>query len=154
MKTVLAPVDFSSATPGVVAEAATLAKALAAKVVVLSIIQPPVSIPEYPLLDNIAEITTAGEKAAAKHLARVQGELEAQGLEVETLQFVGSPITHIVKQAAALKADYIVMGSHGHTALYDLLVGSTTHGVLLRATCPVIILPAEKAAKPAKPKRK
>jgi nucleotide-binding universal stress UspA family protein len=37
-----------------------------------------------------------------------------------------------------------VMGSHGHTALYDLLVGSTTHGVLMRAICPVVIIPAIK----------
>jgi nucleotide-binding universal stress UspA family protein len=37
------------------------------------------------------------------------------------------------------------MGSHGHTAFYDLLVGSTTQGVLKKAPCPVLIVPAEKA---------
>ena len=62
------------------------------------------------------------------------------------MQCIGAPIQHIVRQAAS--ADYVVMGSHGHTALYDLLVGSTTHGVLMRAKCPVVIVPA--AAKPAK----
>jgi Zn-dependent M28 family amino/carboxypeptidase len=41
-------------------------------------------------------------------------------------------------------ADFIVMGSHGHTAFYDLLVGSTTHGVLMRSKCPVVIVPAVK----------
>ena len=49
-----------------------------------------------------------------------------------------------MEQAKKLGADYIVMGSHGHTALYDLLVGSTTHGVLMRAACPVVITPAQK----------
>jgi nucleotide-binding universal stress UspA family protein len=34
------------------------------------------------------------------------------------------------------------MGSHGHTALYDLLVGSTTHQVLRKAKCPVVIVPS------------
>jgi nucleotide-binding universal stress UspA family protein len=66
---------------------------------------------------------------------------------VEGVQCVGAPIQHIVRQAAT--ADYVAMGSHGHTALYDLLVGSTTHGVLMRAKCPVVIVPAE--AKVAKP---
>lgn len=147
MKTILAPVDFSSATKAVVAEATVLAKALDAKVVLLSVIQPPVPVAEYTvLLENIAEITAAGEKAAAKNLARLQSELENAGVTAETLQFVGPPIAHIVEQAAKLSADYIVMGSHGHTALYDLLVGSTTHGVLLRAKCPVIILPDDKRA--------
>jgi len=37
-----------------------------------------------------------------------------------------------------------VMGSHGHTALYDLLLGSTTHGVLFRAPCPVVIVPPKR----------
>jgi nucleotide-binding universal stress UspA family protein len=46
-----------------------------------------------------------------------------------------------------------VMGSHGHTALYDLLVGSTTHGVLMRAQCPVVIVPSAKQKKPAKTKQ-
>ena len=156
MKTILAPVDFSDATPAVVAEAAALARAMAGRVALLSIIQPPAPIAEYAaILENIAEITAAGEKVAARKLAALQAELERTGLAVETLQFVGAPIPHIVEQAAKLKADYIVMGSHGHTALYDLLVGSTTHGVLLRATCPVIILPAAKAkAKTKEPKKK
>ena len=147
MKTILAPVDFSGATKSVVTEATALAKALGARVVLLSVIQPPAPIAEYAvLLENIAEITAAGEKAAAKNLAKLQSDLEREGVTVETLQFVGAPIPHIVEQAAKLKADFIVMGSHGHTALYDLLVGSTTHGVLMRATCPVVILPSEKRA--------
>lgn len=92
-------------------------------------------------MDNMAEITAAGEKAAAKHLIRVQDVLQKQNVPTETVQLNGAPIQHIVEQAKKYAADYIVMGSHGHTALYDLLVGSTTHGVLLRSTCPVVIIP-------------
>lgn len=92
-------------------------------------------------MENIAEIRAAGESAAAKNLARLQANLQGQQIPCETVQLNGAPILHIVDQAMKLAADYIVMGSHGHTALYDLLVGSTTHGVLMRAACPVIILP-------------
>jgi nucleotide-binding universal stress UspA family protein len=63
-----------------------------------------------------------------------------------TVQVVGSPVQHITSEAERTEADYIVMGSHGHTALYELLVGSTTHGVLKRAHCPVVIVPAGKAS--------
>jgi nucleotide-binding universal stress UspA family protein len=151
MKTILAPVDFSGATKSVVAEAAALARTTNGRVVLLSVIQPPPMIAEYaPPLENIAEITAAGEKAAARHLAALQTDLEREGVAVDVLQFMGSPVGHILQQAAKLKADYIVMGSHGHTALYELLVGSTTHGVLMRATCPVVILPAAKGGKNTK----
>lgn len=95
-------------------------------------------------MENMAEITAAGEKAAAKQLARLQDQLQAKGVSTETVQLNGAPVQHIIDQAKKLGADYIVMGSHGHTALYDLLVGSTTHGVLLRSTCPVVIIPASK----------
>ena len=145
MKTILAPVDFSDATDLIVAEAVSLARALSGRVVLLSVIQPPVITSEYaPIMENMAEITAAGEKAAAKHLARLQAQLKNDSIPTETVQLNGAPVQHIVDQAKMFSADYIVMGSHGHTAFYDLLVGSTTHGVLMRATCPVVIIPASK----------
>lgn len=146
MKTILAPVDFSSATEAVVAEASALARAVNGKVVLLTVIQPPAAVADYaPLLQDIAEITAAGEKAAAAKLAKLQEKLQAESVSSEHVQVVGAPVHHIISEAERVDADYIVMGSHGHTALYELLVGSTTHGVLKRATCPVVIVPASKA---------
>jgi nucleotide-binding universal stress UspA family protein len=154
MKTILAPVDFSDATDSIVSKAADLARALNGRVVLLSVIQPPVITSEYaPIMENMAEITAAGEKAAVKHLARLQGQFQSESIPAETVQLNGAPVPHIIEQAKKFSADYIVMGSHGHTAFYDLLVGSTTHGVLMRATCPVVIIPASKT-KPKEGKAK
>jgi nucleotide-binding universal stress UspA family protein len=145
MKTILAPVDFSGATDAVVGESIALARALDGRVVLLTVIQPPAITNEYSaLMDNLAEIVAAGEKNAAKRLAELEVKLQAEKIPVETVQINGAPIRTIADQAKKVGADYIVMGSHGHTALYDLLVGSTTHGVLMRATCPVVITPAVK----------
>lgn len=145
MKTILVPVDFSGISASVIEQAILLAKALTAKVVLLNVLQPPVITSEYgPFLENISEIVAVGEKAAAKRLARLQEQLTTAGIASDTLQFTGAPVPNILKQAGSLGADYIVMGSHGHTAFYDLLVGSTTHGVLLRSPCPVVIVPAKK----------
>jgi nucleotide-binding universal stress UspA family protein len=153
MKTILAPVDFSGVTDAVIAEATALARATEGRVVLLTVIQPPVLAAEYTaLMDNIAEIRAAGEKYAEKRLASYEAALLANGVPAETLHLYGSPIPLIVEQATRVEADYIVMGSHGHTALYDLFVGSTTHGVLLRAACPVLIVPIRQK-KPAKPRK-
>jgi nucleotide-binding universal stress UspA family protein len=147
MKTILTPIDFSSVSDAVVAEAAILAKAVGGKVILLTIIQPPVLVAEYaPLMNDLAELTATGEKNAERQLARIEARLSADDIASEALQLVGAPITRIVEKAEEFKADYIVMGSHGHTALYDLLVGSTTHGVLQRARCPVVIVPSTKRA--------
>jgi nucleotide-binding universal stress UspA family protein len=142
MKTILAPVDFSPVTERVCTAAATLAKAVSGRLVLLHSVPPPVITSEYgPLVENLSDIIAAGEKAAAKQLKRLQKKLQSQLVVVETLQFYGSPVPHILGQAETLGADYIVMGSHGHNALYELLVGSTAHGVLMKSPCPVVVVP-------------
>lgn len=155
MKTILAPLDFSEVSEVVVSEAAALARAMHGRVVLLAVIQPPVVVSDYaPLMQNIAEITAAGEKATAKRLAKLQDKLQGEHIVTETVQLLGAPTQHILAEAKRTNADYIVMGSHGHTALYDLLVGSTTHGVLKHAVCPVLIVPASKAGHLRQPHKK
>ena len=142
MKTVLTPLDFSDVSDAVVKAAATLAQAIDGRLVLLTVVQPPVFTAEYAVLtENLAEITAIGERSASNRLEAIQADLQRNGLTVETVQYNGSPIAHIIAEADKFGADYIVMGSHGHTAFYDLLVGSTTHGVLKRAKCPVVIVP-------------
>ncbi|MGL5938967.1 MAG: universal stress protein, partial [Waterburya sp.] len=38
----------------------------------------------------------------------------------------------------------IVLGSHGHGAVYRTLVGSVSEGIIHKASCPVLIVPAKK----------
>ena len=146
MKTILTPIDFSGITDAVVAAAATLARTQEGRVVLLHVSQPPIITSEYaPYLENISEIAAVSEKAAAKQLNRLAERLQQAGVGVETVQLNGVPVTEILAQAGQVKADYLVLGSHGHTAFYDLLVGSTTHGILLKAPCPVVVVPAKNA---------
>ena len=142
MKTILAPVDFSAASEAVLAQAIELARALGGRVVLLTVIQPPVITNEYAaLMENLAEVMAAGERNAARRLAELETRVRAAQVPVETLQLNGPPVRNILEQAARLPADYVVMGSHGHTALYDLLVGSTSAGVMKRVKSGVILLP-------------
>ncbi|MEO6001963.1 MAG: universal stress protein [Opitutus sp.] len=148
MKTVLTPLDFSDVSDAVVQAAATLARAIQGRLVLLTVVQPPVFTAEYSIvMDNIAEITAIGERSASNRLEAIQADLQRDGLTVDTVQYSGAPIAHIIDEANKFDADYIVMGSHGHTAFYDLLVGSTTHGVLKRAKCPVVIVPPQEQTK-------
>jgi nucleotide-binding universal stress UspA family protein len=47
----------------------------------------------------------------------------------------------ILAQAAALDVRLIVMGSHGHGAFAELIVGGVSKVVLKKALCPVLIIP-------------
>lgn len=152
MKTIVAAVDFSEISDTVVAEAAALAKASGGRVLLLSVVQPPVITTEYaPSVANVAGISAAAEKSIANRLTQLQQRLSVDGVESESVQRNGAPVPHIVAEARNHEADCVVMGSHGHNALYDLLVGSTTHGVLLRAPCPVLIIPPKSGRRAPQP---
>jgi nucleotide-binding universal stress UspA family protein len=151
MKTILAPIDFSPVSERVVHEAAELARTFDGRVVLLCVVQPPVAVTEYVAMIDVAQLTAASTKSAAEQLDALEEKLKRQFIKAESVHITGIPVGVILEQADKQEADYIVMGSHGHTAFYDLLVGSTTHGVLARAKCPVVIVPRVKAD--AKPRR-
>lgn len=142
MKTILVPIDLSATAVTVIEAAAVLAKRMEAKLVLLHVVQPPVITSDYGIaMENLEELVAVSEKTANKQLSAMKERFSAPDLSVETVQVVGAPVGLIMEEARRLEADYIVMGSHGHTAIYDLLVGTTTHGVLKRARCPVLIIP-------------
>lgn len=142
MKTILAPIDFSKVSDAVVKAATNLAQAVNGRVVLLHIVQPPVITSEYgAVLANLREIVAISEQTSQRALAKRLKRLQAAGVNATTAQATGSPVVGILEQAKKTKAAYIVIGSHGHSALYDLLAGSTATGVIRRATCPVLVVP-------------
>ena len=151
MKTILTPVDFSPATRDVVNATVNLARPLGAHILILHSLQPPIVTTDYGIgIEVLHETLAINEKVAIQQLEHLKAVLTAKGLVADTILVNGHAATHIIEQARDLKADYIILGSHGHTAFYDLLVGSTTHAVLVKASCPVIVVPPAKKAKPAK----
>jgi nucleotide-binding universal stress UspA family protein len=52
----------------------------------------------------------------------------------------GNPVKQILKHAEDKNCDLIVMGSHGHGALADAMMGSTVLRVLRRSLQPVLVV--------------
>jgi nucleotide-binding universal stress UspA family protein len=150
MKTILVPVDFSPMTARVLEEAAVQARTSAARVVLVHVTQPTTGVVDYAaIVVAVAQVNEAAVKHAQAELARLEEQLRRQGVEAASVHVVGTPVPAIMEQARTLPADYIVIGSHGHTAFHDLLVGGTAHGILRRATCPVLVVPAQAGERPA-----
>ena len=144
MKTILVPLDLSAAAVQVCDAACDLARLIGARPILLHVVQaPPVMMSEVYAFDasQLSEMSSAAEKSAAHKLRALARHCEKHGVKVTTVQRTGVPVTAILARAVSTKARYIVMGSHGHGAMYDLLVGSTTHGVLKKAPCPVLVVP-------------
>jgi nucleotide-binding universal stress UspA family protein len=69
-------------------------------------------------------------------IAREVG-LDAEALAVADELTVADTLTRV---AAEEEAQALVVGSHGHSTLGELLLGSTTRGVLRHADCPVVVV--------------
>lgn len=147
MKTILACVDFSDVTPAVMDAAVSLSLGMNAKLYILH-------------ADTFSPITYMGDAMAMpmpmpmvtdidavraesrKKLDDLATAASMRGLVVTPLLQEAAPIESILHEARRFGADFIVMGSHGHGAVYDLFIGSTTKAVLSKAECPVLIVPA------------
>ncbi len=71
--------------------------------------------------------------------------LQQGGLDPAWYTRVGIPAVEISEWADRHAVDLIVMGSHGHTALKGLVLGSVTQKVLAYTTVPVLVLRTPKA---------
>ncbi|MGD1969903.1 MAG: universal stress protein [Desulfobacterales bacterium] len=52
----------------------------------------------------------------------------------------GNPVEEIIKSAAEYNCDLIVMGTHGHGTLEDVMLGSTARRVIRRSKIPVLVV--------------
>jgi nucleotide-binding universal stress UspA family protein len=141
-KVVLTPVDFSNVTDRVLREATALARMLRGRVTLVHVTEPTTGVVDYAaIVVAVAQVNEAAVKHAIQRLAELEQQVRNEGVPADSIHLTGTPVSEIIEQARKLPADYIVIGSHGHTAFYDLLVGGTAHGVLKRAACPVVIVP-------------
>jgi nucleotide-binding universal stress UspA family protein len=139
VKNILVPIDFSASTPAVLRAAEDLARRSQARIVLVAVVRPPVVLSENAPATGDFALQDRGN--AGKKLAACASKLAAAGFEVDAVERYGPPIPCIVEEATRAQAEYVVMGSHGHSAVYELFVGGTTAGVLKKAPCPVLIVP-------------
>jgi len=82
-----------------------------------------------------------------KALQKEAGMLRRAGIEATALLIQGPIIDVILSRASKLGADIIIVGSHGHGAVYNLVIGSVSEGILKRSPCPVLVIPTHKRGK-------
>lgn len=146
MKHILVPVDFSDVTERVIERAIALARAFGAHITLLHVAAPDPSFVGYDagpqsVRDQVAREVHEEHRA----LGDLDRRIEREGITSTALLVRGFPVEKILKEARALPADLVVMGSHGRSALRHLLVGSVTDGVLRDCACPVLVVPSAAA---------
>jgi nucleotide-binding universal stress UspA family protein len=76
-----------------------------------------------------------------ERLEKFAEPLRTKGLSVETTAVVALAVNEILDQASSTDASMIILGSHGHGAVYQLFSGSVVTSVLHKSRIPVTVIP-------------
>lgn len=126
-----------------------LAKALNAKVTVITVTEPlPVDYGSghapgwIPSQEEFDSFDAACKESAGKVLDKARAMAEQVGISAEFLHVPNAhAATAIVETAKSRGCDLIVMASHGRRGLRKLLLGSQTSEVLVNGSVPVLVVP-------------
>ena len=83
------------------------------------------------------------EREATRHLDEATRELAALGVTATSMERLGEPVEEILAAAHELRADLIVVGSHGYGTVKRVLLGSVSDGLAHRAPGSVLIVRPE-----------
>lgn len=143
-KTILAPTDFSSCSRHAMEHAVGLAQKYGAEVALLHVYELPTGLLPTTMVPGAAGTLLPLRDylvAESRRQLLPQAEsLQRAGIPVHPQVAEGRAADAILRAADELKADLIVMGTHGRTGLGRMLIGSVTEQVLRRAACPVYVV--------------
>ncbi len=133
-RTILLPTDFSSASDAALPHATALARQNGARLLIVHVEEPPLAYGGGELYYGLPEPDSA----------RIAAMLEKVRPEDASVPFthrlaMGDPAAEICRIAAEEKAAMIVLGTHGRTGMFRLLMGSVAESILRHAPCPVLV---------------
>jgi nucleotide-binding universal stress UspA family protein len=135
IRRILLATDLSSASEAATSEALELASDLGARLLIVSVIEPPARRPGAAVR-RVDQVRGAREAAAQEIVQRGR----KRGVVVEFLVWQGEPAEAIVEAATAEQVDLVVVGSHGRGSMGRFLVGSVSEQVVRTAPCPVLVV--------------
>lgn len=140
MSKIMIAVDNSSYAAGVVAAGMELARNTKSPVELLTVLDKVNEI--VPLIENGGD----SPEQWASHLNAAAAFLETfktayPDISVGVSAVLGEPRQDILLQAEEQEITTLVIGTHGHTGLDHLLIGSTAEFVIRHAHIPVLVVP-------------
>ena len=144
-KRILVPVDGSPTAAKGMAAAIKLAREGHAKLLLLHVVEeytafiaPEVGASIGPILDSLR---LSGKRTLAR-IARSAAKAGGKPQTVLVENFGGRVADTIVRHAKRLRADLIVMGTHGRRGVKRALLGSDAELVVRYSPVPVLLVPA------------
>jgi nucleotide-binding universal stress UspA family protein len=142
---ILIPTDGSELSQKAVASGAAMAKAIGAKVTVVTVSTPFHTFAVEPdmVTDTREEYEKHAAASAAKYLHAAKQAASAAGVDCDTVHVEHPhPYQAIIDTATQKACDLIVMASHGRRGISAVVLGSETLKVLTHSAIPVLVVRA------------
>jgi len=143
---ILVPIDGSATSQIGLNEAIRLAKLTGARIRLIHVIDElSFAVTTDSYIYHAGELLDLMRRNGAKMLETAQGTVRDAGIEADTALYENLDRTvqqRVLDEAAAWKADLIVIGTHGRRGARRLLLGSSAEGILRGASVPVLLLRA------------
>ena len=148
MKTLLVTTDLSPESFKAFPVAAELARALDAKIVLLSIVEDPSQAAmlyamDFPVLPDPAVKGQIMAKVSSELQNIVKNHFGSLPCEALVKESTGTAYREILKQADEVGASMIITATHGRTGIKHLLMGSTAERISRESKQPVVIVPSK-----------
>jgi len=142
---ILAAVDFSPVTEEVLATLTRMAATLPTQVWLVHVAPPEPAFVGYDAGPDVVRGQVAAElRTQHQQLQQLADRLRLQGVDTTALQLQGPTVDTVMAEADRLQVALIVLGSHGHGAVYNMLVGSVAEGVVRASKVPVLLVPPKR----------
>ena len=133
-KHIAAALGRDDSDAAIVSRALSLAKAERALLTLVHVVD------SAPALVYSSDVYDEHTRDDEKYLLEIAAEVRASGVAVEIALPHGDPSQELVTFAVSHGVDMLVMGSHGHRLLGDLLWGQTVDPVRHRVAIPVLVV--------------
>jgi nucleotide-binding universal stress UspA family protein len=98
-------------------------------------------LPDFPAsIDEILEIKDADNHKFHAVMERAREMAKAHGIEIDAEVVAGHAVASVIERVKAVKADLLVVGFMGHSALYERIIGGTSDRLVRLAPCPVLVV--------------
>jgi len=141
LKKILVPTDLSPESLQAIGYAIELGKPHRSEIVILYVLEPVTFLPAGEVMSpgpDLSLLMSEQRRWAAAELEKLSARLTRNGIKHRTLLGSGTAHKEVVDAATRLKADLVVMTTHGRTGVSHLLLGSVAEKVVRGAPCPVL----------------
>lgn len=121
------------------AYAIPFAKQFGAKLILLHVVEP-ILTPDFAKGLPLAMDNDEMNAASKKELQELIASAGIGRLVERTVVRQGRSFNEIAGAAKSLKADLIIISTHGFTGVKHVVLGSTTERVVRHASCPVLVV--------------